>query len=277
MQDTHVERLEGLWSQLFRGEAAAVAALLDAEGAWDDPLFDRSTGAALPDAIARMAAWYRGRAATGEARPLCTTADERRVVVEHLLVLKDGLVWDQAAQRSASADVFELAVAVVGQRSLLETGKFSAVRVYFGTWSVLEGVPRKRVGPIAPDETADTARAMDAMPVVRRYFDALGAGDPSGVELFEPDGYFREPANNYACGRTQLEAHFGHILSLGGVGIEFRTATRQGDRIGLELQTVVWGPKRMDCPQVGFACYELGAHGRLRAARVYDSVVPPEL
>lgn len=61
------------------------------------------------------------------------------------------------------------------------------------------------------------------------------------------------------------------------MGIEFLTATRQDARIGLELQTVVWGTKRMAQPQAGFAAYDLGPHGRIQGARVYDSVVPPEL
>ena len=116
---------------------------------------------------------------------------------------------------------------------------------------------------------------MDALPTVRRYFDCLATGNPEIIELFEPDGYFREPANNFACGRDQLAAHFQHILKLGGVGIDFLTATRQGDRIGIELQTLVWGTKKMDCPQAGFAAYELGPHGKLQGSRVYDSVVPP--
>jgi hypothetical protein len=116
---------------------------------------------------------------------------------------------------------------------------------------------------------------MDELPIVRRYFECLARGDAEIIELFEPDGYFREPANNFACGRDQLADHFQHILTLGGVGIEFLTATQQDERIGIELQTVVWGTKKMDRPQAGFACYELGPHGKLQGSRVYDSVVPP--
>ena len=208
-------------------------------------------------------------------RHLRTTADERRVVVEHALLLRDGLVWNQAAGKAEAAARFELATAVVGDRDAAHPDRISALRVYFGTWSVLGGAPRLRVGPIAPDETEHTRAVMESVPIVPHYFELLARGDAGMIQLFEPDGYFREPANNYACGRDQLLAHFEHILALGGVGVEHRTATREAERIGLELQTVLWGPKRMPQPQAGFAIYELGTHGLLRAARVYDSVVPP--
>lgn len=232
---------------------------------WDDPLHDGASGPEVREvAIPRFARWVKDRVT--EIQHLRTTSDSKRVVVEHVLTVKDGLVWNPTEQRGERTERIELATAVVRQAD--------AVRVYFGTWSVLDGKPRMRVGPIAPDERAETAKAMDAMPVIRRYFDGLAAGDPTIVDLFEPDGYFREPANNFMCGRDQLLPHFRHILD-GGVGIEFLTATREGERLGLELQTVKWGPKTMPKPQAGFAIYELGPHGKLQGARVYDSVVPP--
>jgi hypothetical protein len=258
--------LERFWPLLAEGD---LGPLLTPDCAWNDPLFDAG---AAKDAAPRLARWIKDRATGAGAQHLRTTADAKRVVVEHVVALKDGLVWNQAAQRAEKAARFELATAVVAERA---GDLFGAVRVYFGTWAVLDGAPRVRRGPIAPDERAATRAAMDATPTVRAYFDLLAKGDPTMADLFEPDGYFREPANNFACGRDQLAAHFEHILGIGGVGIEFLTATRQDDRLGLELQTVQWGPKKMDVPQAGFAIYELGPHGKMQGARVYDSVVPP--
>lgn len=149
---------------------------------------------------------------------LRTTADDKRVVVEGVLGLRDGIIWNQAAQRSEKADRFELATALVGERSAEHPGRYRAIRVYFSTWSALSGASRLRVGPICPDEREATKAVMDAMPVVRRYFDGLAVGDPGMIELFEPDGYFREPASNFACGRDQLALHFQHILKLGAWG-----------------------------------------------------------
>jgi hypothetical protein len=271
--------LERLWSLLLDGSLTEAAALVDPTGAWDDPIHGAAAAEAIEAiAIPRLAAWCRGRS-TGSAEsihPLRTTANDRRVTVETILDLKDGLVWNQAAQRAEKAQSFQLAVAAVGDRSPRSPESYSAIRVYFGTWSVLDGQPKMRVGPIAPDEQVAARGVIDSMPVIRRYMDCLAAGDAGIIELFEPDGYFREPANNYACGRDQLTAHFQHILTLGGVGLEFLTATREDQRIALELQTVLWGRKRMSCPQAGFASYELGPHGKIQGSRVYDSVVPPE-
>jgi hypothetical protein len=280
MSETHNPPLEQLWRRLLVGDDGAVADLVDPEGTWDDPLFNESRGEAVRGAaVPRIGAWYRERTsgAAGAIQHLRTTADEKRVVVESVLALKDGLVWNQAQQKAEKAPLFELAVAVVGDRSGRSTGAYGSIRVYFGTWAVLDGAPRVRVGPVAPDERANTARAIDALPTVRRYFDYLAVGDPRIIEEFEPDGYFREPANNYACGRDQLGEHFTHILSAGGVGIEFLTATRQDSRLAIELQTITWGTKKMSAPQAGFACYELGPHDKIQGSRVYDSVVPPEL
>lgn len=279
MSQSHVHPLEHFWSLLIDGNPSAVAALLEPgdRATWDDPLFDGASGAEVHrTAIPRLSRWVQDRAAGTPIQHLRTTADDRRVVIEDVLGLRDGLVWNQAAQRSEKAERFELATALVGDRSASAPGLYRSLRIYFSTWAVLDGASRLRVGPICPDERAATKEAMDALPTVRRYFDALATGDAAIIDLFEPDGYFREPANNFACGRDQLAAHFQHILKLGGVGIEFLTATRQEKRIGLELQTVVWGTKRMAQPQAGFAIYELGPHGKLQGSRVYDSVVPPE-
>jgi hypothetical protein len=272
--------LERIWHHMQTGRTEDVRRLLDNDGAWDDPLFGAATTANATNAcIAALSSWYRGKIDVIPApiEHLRTTADSQRIVVESVLALNNGLVWNQGSQRAEPAAAFQLAVAVVGDRSVESSERFSALRIYFGTWSVLNGKPRLRVGPIAPDERREVMRTFDRMPAIRRYFDCLERGDAAIRDHFEPDGYFREPANNFACGTSQLSEHFSHILRLGGVGIEFRTATREGDRLAVELQTVRWGTKKMTQPQAGFACYELGPHGRIQGARVYDSVVPPEL
>lgn len=267
--------IDSFWSLLLAGDSASVASMLDGDPSWDDPVFDGARGADVAKvAIPRFAEWLAARSAR-KVQPYCRTAGGTRVIVEDVLRLKNGVIWNQAASREEKAPEYDLAVAVVAERSKTTPERIASFRVYFSTWAALEGKSRLRVGPICPDERADAARAMAAMPTVKTYFERLAVGDPKIAELFEPDGYFREPANNFACGATQLAEHFSRILDLGGVGIEFLTATREGDRIGLELQTVKWGTKSMAEPQAGLALYELGPYGLLRASRVYDSVVPP--
>jgi len=267
--------LEPLWHLLLEGDLSRTAAVLGSVASWDDPLFGKVEGdAVLVAAVPRLSAWLREKG-TGAIEHLCSTADSKRVVVESVLGIRGGLIWNQAQQRAQKADAIQLPVAVVADRVPGAPDVFAAVRVYFGTWAVLDGAPKVRVGPVAPDERAEAAAKLDAVPVLRRYFDLLAAGRAEIIDLFEPDGYFREPANNFACGKDQLQAHFDHILELGGVGIEFLTVTREDVRLAVELQTITWGKKTMNGPQAGFASYELGPHGKLRAGRVYDSVVPP--
>jgi hypothetical protein len=280
MSEPLADLLESIWRHLQAGSTDDVRSLLDSDGSWDDPLFDAARGASSTNAsIAALSAWYRGKVSVLPApiEHLQTTADTQRIVVESVLTLNDGVVWNQSTLKTERAQTFQLAVAVVGDRSRESSERFSALRIYFGTWSVLNGKPRVRVGPIAPGEGREVRRIFDRMPTIYRYFDYLERADPRILEQFEPDGYFREPSSNFACGSAQLQQHFSRILKLGGVGIEFLTATRQGDRLGLELQTIQWGTKKMTQPQAGFACYELGPHGKIQCARVYDSVVPPEL
>jgi hypothetical protein len=274
-----VEALEGLWPLLQSGNVDGAAALTVGDGfTWDDPIYNGHSGeAARTTAIRQLSDWYRKKT-LGESLAidhLRTTSDDRRVVVESVLGLRDGVIWSQAEQCAIPAERIQLPVAVVGDRSTASPLKYSAIRVYFGTWAVLSGSPQARLGPIAPDERKEARAALEAMPVLRRYFECLAEGNAEIIDLFEPDGYFREPANNFACGYDQLKAHFSHILELGGVGVEFLTATRGGETLALELQTIQWGTKKMAEPQAGFAAYDLGPHGRLIGSRVYDSVVPP--
>ena len=165
MSDAHP--IERFWSLLLTGNGESVAALLEPNASWDDPLHDGAKGDNVRSAaIPRLAAWAQAKTIEKSVKHLRTIADPKRVVIE---------------------------------------GRGLRARC------------RRRCGSI--------------------------------IDLFKPDGYFREPANNFACGRDQLLGHFKHILELGGVG--------------------------MPEPQAGFAAYELGPNGLLQGSRAYDSVVPP--
>ncbi|HUB05937.1 MAG TPA: hypothetical protein VMB50_03005 [Myxococcales bacterium] len=270
------EGVEAFWRILAEGELGALSSLLAPDPAWDDPLFEGARGSAVAaTALPRFAAWVQERRAEGAIEHVRTTADSHRLAVESLIPVKHALGWNQALQRSERVARGLLPVAVVAD--LAGTSAIAALRIYFSTWVVLDGACRLRAGPLCPGERSSTEHALSAFPVVRRYFDCLARGDAAIAGTFEPDGYFREPANNFASGPQQLGEHFQHILKLGGVGLEFLTGIVQDRRVALELQTVVWGPKRMPVPQAGFASYDIGPHGKVHGARVYDSVVPPEL
>jgi hypothetical protein len=140
MNHTAGHSLEQFWSLLLEGEGGGAAALIEEGGKWDDPLFDAAAGDAVRAvAIPRLAAWARGKAQRGaeSVQHLRTTADEKRVVVEGVLGLRDGVVWNQAEQRSEQAERFELATALVGDRSTTDPGRYRSIRIYFSTWAAL--------------------------------------------------------------------------------------------------------------------------------------------
>jgi SnoaL-like domain len=185
------------------------------------------------------------------------TRDASRSVAECVLVLEgeeDGLV--------------ELPVALVGDR---HGDRLAQVRVYHSMWP-LEG--RHQVRPPLLPERTDLALP----PVVRRYQDALAAGVLDDVlELFEPDGYAREPAGGEHVhrGRDGLARLYGSLFEVGGIPLEHCTATDDGTCTALEYNVVSWGGRVLE-PQAGVACYERGPSGKLVAARIYDDVAVEE-
>ena len=84
-------------------------------------------------------------------------------------------------------------------------------------------------------------------------------------------------------GTTGSEAA-GFVVQTAVPDVTFQDLTIQnavGGALGIQFyyadggQVIHCVTKKMDRPQAGFARYEIGPHGKLRAGRVYDSVVPP--
>jgi hypothetical protein len=185
------------------------------------------------------------------------TRDASRSVAECVLVLEG----DEDGQ-------VELPVALVGER---HGERLTQVRVYHSMWP-LEGRHQVRP-PLLPERTD-----LVLPPVVRRYQDALAAGVLEDVlELFEPDGYAREPAGSEHVyqGRDGLARLYGGLFAVGGFPLEHCTATDDGTCTALEYNVVSWGGHVLE-PQAGVACYERGPSGKLVAARIYDDVAVEE-
>jgi hypothetical protein len=127
-ENTHP--LERFWPFIANGEVGEAARLVERDGTWDDPLFDAASGEVVQStAIPRLAVWYQGRCSgRASVQHLRTTADEKRVVVENVLSLKDGVIWNQAKQRSEKADRFELATAIVGDRASKSAESYRSLR-----------------------------------------------------------------------------------------------------------------------------------------------------
>jgi hypothetical protein len=236
---------------LVEGRPQAFLGLFGKNPVIDDP---RAGHVAGVDAIAEFAAetyeWLEQRKA--RVVPGRETRDANRVVVESVLVLE------------GDEGEVELPVALVGEG---RGGRLDRVRVYHSMWPV-EGSHRVRA-PLLPERTD-----LVLPEVVRRYQDALAAGSLDAVlELFEPDGYAREPAGGEYVyrGREQLARLYGGLFEVGGFPLEHCTATDDGTCTALEYNVVSWGGRVLEA-QAGVACYERGESGKLAAARIYDDV-----
>lgn len=250
-------RTEQYLPLLLDGRAADLLNMFVAEPVIDDPISGRVAGrGAVEQFAAEKAAWLKERQARLEH--FRTTQTEERTVVEwivHLLL---------------EGEDVPLPVAVVGQQaagSQAENKGLEMIRVYHSMWPLI-GAHQVRPALLPTDKT------LQVSDVVETYQHALAVGDVDEImSVFEPDGYFREPAGgNYIYqGRETLRQFMSSILALGGITIEHCTVTDDGVACAIEFSAVKFGPHPL-VPQAGVAIYERGRSGLLHAARVYDDV-----
>ena len=223
----------------------------------DDPRAGHLEGAEEFHAfVYEMANWLRERDAVVENVALTLTqARTVEEVVLHLLRDDGGRV--------------ELPVAIVSDRNPERTLK--AIRVYHSMWP-LTGSHDVRP-PLLPEDPVLRAEGSPG-----DYQRALAEGDLKGVlEIFEPDGYAREPSGGAYLhrGTEGLRELYAHMFAnSGGIPLEHCTLTDDGTRCAIEYNCVRWGVTDIP-PQAGVAVYERGNSGLLSAARIYDDVEPP--
>jgi hypothetical protein len=251
MTDFTSEPLTAYLPLLVEGRPQAFVGLFGRNPVVEDPRVGRVAGVEAVEAFAAATAdWLDERDA--HLVPGRTTRSGSRTVVESVLLLDDG---------NGQVD---LPVALVGERY---GDRLASVRAYHSLWP-LEGAHRVRP-PLLP-ERADLLLP----PVVQRYQAALAAGQLDAIlELFEPDGYAREPSGGRHLhqGPEGLARFYEGLFAVGGIPLEHCTVTDDGTCTVLEYNVVSWGDRVLE-PQAGVACYERTPSGRLAAARIYDDV-----
>lgn len=190
----------------------------------------------------------------------------------------DNVRLTQGVNRSVEEAVLNLAfegrlvalpVAVVGQHS--GPGQIEAIRVYHSMWPLTGG---HNVRPAILKEDPD----LKLTDVIEKYQKALAKGKLEEIlDLFEPDGYAREPSGGEYVfrGKEHLREFYGGLFSVGGIPLEHCTLTDDGTCCAIEYNMVKWGRKKLE-PQAGVAVYERGPGHLLAAARIYDDVAIEE-
>jgi hypothetical protein len=151
----------------------------------------------------------------------------------------------------------------------VEGGKVRDLRVYHSTYPI-SGSHVVRSPIIDPDPSLEPAEPIGA------YHRGLAAGDADAIdELFEADGYVREPAGSaYAHSGDERREWYRSVSSAGPLELHLCTVTDDGTTLVFEYTADSWG--RFSIPaQCGAAAYERAPSGKLAAARIYDDFEPP--
>ncbi len=175
-------------------------------------------------------------------------------------------VGELVAHLTIDGQQIQLPIAVVAEQKAAHP----EFRVYYTQWPLLGR------HTVRPPILGDTGVEPTGWPA--KYHKALTAGDADAIaDAFEPGAYFREPAGpDYIHRGEELRPFFKMFFSAGGgIHLEHCAITDDGTRCALEYNCVRWGSTDIS-PQAGIGVYERGPSGKLRAARVYDDVEPPE-
>jgi hypothetical protein len=196
--------------------------------------------------------------------------EERNVSIErvdHIVTPHLGLEED-VVQLDAEGRRMDLPVAVAADKS---KRRIDEMRIYHTTWG-LTGRQANRPPLLQPNPDLHEPE------FVARYQSALAAGDAGAiVDMFEADGYVREPAgSDYVHRGPEGIGRFYEWLfsNGGGIPLEHCNVIEDGHACALEYNVVRWGRTEMR-PEAGIAVCVLGADGKLIAARIYDDADPP--
>ncbi len=241
---------------LAEGRYDDLLALFSGEPDVDDPIEGHAAGQEdVRDLLARKYAWLLQMGANVDHVRL--TQGLNRSVEEAVLNL------------ALQGKLVALPVAVVGEHS--GPGQVKSIRVYHSMWP-LTGSHDVRPAILKDDPDLKLTDVID------KYQRALAKGDLDDMlELFEPDGYAREPSGGEYVyrGKNRLQEFYEGLFSVGGIPLQHCTVTDDGICCAIEYNVVKWGRKKLPA-QAGVAVYERGPGDKLAAARIYDDVAIEE-
>jgi len=241
---------------LVEGRYDDLHALFSGEPDIDDPIEGHAAGhEAVRDFLAKKYAWLLQTGANVDHVRL--TQGLNRSVEEAVLNL------------ALQGKLVALPVAVVGEHSGL--GQVSSIRVYHSMWPLIGS---HKVRPSILPEDSD----LKLTDVIDKYQHALAKGNLEDMlELFESDGYAREPSGGEYVyrGKNRLREIYGGLFAVGGFPLQHCTVTDDGICCAIEYNVVKWGRKKLPS-QAGVAVYERGPGDKLAAARIYDDVAIEE-
>lgn len=247
------------WPALLSGEADALALRLGERATVDDPVFGRTEGGAhLVTRLREIAAWLSEHRASFEREGFVMGSD-RDVTYGVLALTRQGTA-------------LRLPVAVVAER---KPERVVALRVYHATAELGERrIPRK---PLLASEERTVMP-----PPVAAYFDARLQGDVASViASFEDGGTLYDSRGALHAKREGGGALLGYYAALAApqanltlVSVVASARADDGRVCALEYTAGAAGGEASvnTTAEAGFAVFERGDSGLLRALRSYDDV-----
>lgn len=249
-----VEVFKGFFSLIRTGKSIALMAFLSDGLTIDDPLLGKFIGVESAEMYLRgERIWLSGYEAGIESLSSITGPS--------------GMVIEYAFHMTVNDERIELPVALAADT---DGERVTSIRIYYSTWP-LTGKHSTRA-PILKGR-----KNVQLPDIIEKYMNSIRGTDvPAVLELFESDGYVREPSGPGFVhrGLDELRNFYTNAIGGGGIPLTHCNAVSDGITTAVEYFFDEWNGVTFP-PQAGVAVYETGKNGKIKAARIYDDVDPP--
>ncbi len=248
-----LEMLTGFFSLIRNGKGEGIIPFLSPEVKVDDPLLGRFQGEeSFRDFIHRERNWLAVYEAGIE--PFRAVSCPEGIALEYTFTMEE------------DGRNIELPVAMIVD---LEGQTITSIRIYYSTWPVY-GNHRVR-GPLLPE-----IPGLELPEPVKSYLEAIAGTEVERViEIFDDEGYVREPAGNAYrhSGKRELREFYDLAISGGGIPLKHCGVLNDGKTTVVEYFFSRWNEKIFP-EQSGVAFYDITGPGKISAVRIYDDADP---